>query len=220
MNINELPKGWTKRQYKFALNYLIDPNATEAARKAGYSEKTAKSIGNQNLTKLHISKFIAEESKKAIAPYEAKVENTLRELAKVAYSNMLDYVVINPETGLPVINMRKVTRDQWSAISKLKVRLIKPMAIVENGEEISIDVIEVELALWDKNRALDTLGKYIGLEKALEVNHNHSGEVKVKYSDEDLARRLAFVLARGAKKIEHRKTIDQAVVKDSEVMVS
>lgn len=49
-----------KRQRDFAEYYIQCGNATEAARKAGYSERTARIIGRQNLTKLNISTYIAE----------------------------------------------------------------------------------------------------------------------------------------------------------------
>ncbi len=41
----------TKKQKRFAEEYLIDLNATQAAIRAGYSPGTAKSIGSENLTK-------------------------------------------------------------------------------------------------------------------------------------------------------------------------
>lgn len=49
-----------RRQKAFADFYLECGNATEAARKAGYSENTASVIGAQNLRKLNISEYIAE----------------------------------------------------------------------------------------------------------------------------------------------------------------
>ena len=44
----------TARQARFVEEYLIDLNATQAAIRAGYSEKTAREIAAQNLTKLNI----------------------------------------------------------------------------------------------------------------------------------------------------------------------
>lgn len=46
------------KQARFVEEYLIDLNATQAAIRAGYSAKTAKVIGYQNLTKLHIAEAI------------------------------------------------------------------------------------------------------------------------------------------------------------------
>lgn len=54
--------GLTPKQKAFADNYIANGgNATDAARKAGYSEKTAYSIGQQNLKKLDVSSYIAEK---------------------------------------------------------------------------------------------------------------------------------------------------------------
>lgn len=61
----------TPKQKKFCEYYLQSGNAADAARKAGYSEKTARSIGNENLTKPDIAQYIAErtdgQDKKLIA---------------------------------------------------------------------------------------------------------------------------------------------------------
>ena len=46
----------TEKQKKFVDEYLIDLNATQAAMRAGYSEKTARSIGQRLLTNVDIQK--------------------------------------------------------------------------------------------------------------------------------------------------------------------
>lgn len=48
----------TVKQQKFADEYIIGGNATEAAIKAGYSKKTARSVGAENLTKPYIMEYI------------------------------------------------------------------------------------------------------------------------------------------------------------------
>lgn len=50
--------GMTLKQRKFADCYIKSGNATQAAIEAGYSEKSAKEIGAQNLTKLNIKKYV------------------------------------------------------------------------------------------------------------------------------------------------------------------
>lgn len=50
----------TPKQKRFCDEYLIDTNATQAAIRAGYSEKTAKVIGAENLTKPDIRAYIDE----------------------------------------------------------------------------------------------------------------------------------------------------------------
>lgn len=51
----------TAKQKRFCQEYLIDLNATQAAIRAGYSEKTAYSMGQQLLKKLETKKYIAEQ---------------------------------------------------------------------------------------------------------------------------------------------------------------
>lgn len=54
--------GLTPKQKAFADNYIISGNATESAKKAGYSEKTARFIGAENLTKPHILEYIKQRT--------------------------------------------------------------------------------------------------------------------------------------------------------------
>lgn len=54
----------TDKQQRFVDEYLIDLNATQAAIRAGYSEKTAAVIGNENLIKPYIAEAIAKAQEK------------------------------------------------------------------------------------------------------------------------------------------------------------
>lgn len=62
----------TDKQQRFCEEYLIDLNATQAAIRAGYSEKTANEQGAQNLVKLssYISELKAEKSKELNITFE------------------------------------------------------------------------------------------------------------------------------------------------------
>ena len=53
----------TAKQRRFCDEYLIDMNAAQAAIRAGYSKKTAKQIGQENLTKPDLQEYIAERMK-------------------------------------------------------------------------------------------------------------------------------------------------------------
>lgn len=54
----------TDKQRKFADEYMISGNATEAAIKASYSKKSAYSIGNENLKKPEVIKYITQRTNK------------------------------------------------------------------------------------------------------------------------------------------------------------
>ena len=49
------------KQKRFADEYLIDCNATQAAIRAGYSPKTAKQVGQRLLTKVDLSTYIEQQ---------------------------------------------------------------------------------------------------------------------------------------------------------------
>ena len=68
----------TPKQKAFADYYIECGNATKAAKRAGYSEKTAYAIGNENLNKLEISEYISarmeEQTKKRVADANEVIE--------------------------------------------------------------------------------------------------------------------------------------------------
>lgn len=67
----------TPKQERFVQEYLIDLNATQAAIRAGYSEKTAGQIGEQNLKKLEISRAIERAQDKRAERLEVTQEMVL-----------------------------------------------------------------------------------------------------------------------------------------------
>lgn len=70
----------TDRQQRFVAEYLIDLNATQAAIRAGYSEKTARSVGSENLTKPDIAEAISKAQSKIAKKVEVTVESLANEL--------------------------------------------------------------------------------------------------------------------------------------------
>lgn len=67
-----------ERQRRFAEAYAADPNATRAAVAAGYSAKTARSIGAENLTKPDIAEYIKALQAEADAERVAKIDEVQR----------------------------------------------------------------------------------------------------------------------------------------------
>lgn len=88
MSLNE-------KQKRFVLEYLIDLNATQAAIRAGYSKKTAYSIGQENLKKPEIQKAIQAKQNKLQNKLEITQERVLEELAQVAFSKASDETISN-----------------------------------------------------------------------------------------------------------------------------
>ena len=74
----------TPKQQRFVEEYLIDLNATQAAIRAGYSEKTAQEIGSENLSKPMIAKAIAEAQEKLSNKTQVTVEMVVQGLLNEA----------------------------------------------------------------------------------------------------------------------------------------
>ncbi len=72
----------TPRQKRFVEEYLKDPNATQAAVRAGYSEKTAAVIGSENLRKPKIAEAVKESQAKRAERVEITADMILAELWK------------------------------------------------------------------------------------------------------------------------------------------
>ena len=84
----------TEKQKRFCDEYLIDLNATQAAIRSGYSAKTAKQIGQQNLTKLDIQEYINKRLAEKEAELIADQDEILRTLTRVLRRQEMDTVVV------------------------------------------------------------------------------------------------------------------------------
>ena len=73
----------TPRQQKFCDEYLISGNATDAAIKAGYSRKTAKQTGSENLAKPNLRAYIDEQLAKIHSAKIADAEEVMKYLTSV-----------------------------------------------------------------------------------------------------------------------------------------
>lgn len=139
----------TKKQKRFVEEYLIDLNATQAAIRAGYkagNTQRASEIGSELLQKTPVSEAIqhamAERSKRT----GINQDRVLRELAKIAFVNAIE--VIDPETATV---KKDASSDDTAAIQSVKVKTF--------GE----DGLEREIKMSDKLKALELLGKHLGM---------------------------------------------------------
>lgn len=89
----------TPKQKRFCDEYLIDLNATQAAIRAGYSEKTAYSIGVENLKKPEIKKYIDERMAEKESELIADQDEVLKYLTSVMRGKTTAEVVVVEGTG-------------------------------------------------------------------------------------------------------------------------
>lgn len=156
----------TDRDALFADEYMIDLDAKNAAIRAGYSPKTAAKASewirpdNPGKPKLRaeIDKRLAERSRRT----GVTADRVLMELAKIAFANMGD--IVNLETGEYLADAKAA---DIAAISSVRIKETP-------------STTEREIRLADRNKALELLGKHLGM---FAENLNISGAVPVIADD-------------------------------------
>lgn len=178
----------TPKQQRFVEEYLIDLNATQAATRAGYSEKTAYSIGQENLKKPEIAAAIEERRKTITEKLEITQERVLAELAKIGFANMQDYMVAG-SNGDPYLDFSGLTRDQAAALAEVTVE-----DFTDGRGDDARDVRRVKFKLYDKRAALVDIGKHLGM---FPNKHEHAGPDggPVKVADVSTAEAARLIIA-------------------------
>lgn len=137
----------TTRQKLFVQEYLVDLNATRAAIRAGYSEKTSSRIGPELIGKPWILAAVQESMAQRSRRLEITQDKVLNELAAVAFANGADFASVATESGVVTfVPTEKLTPEKKKAISS-----------------ISEGKFGTEVKTYDKIRALELLGKHLGM---------------------------------------------------------
>jgi len=89
----------TRKQQRFADEYLVDANATQAAIRAGYSEKTARSQGQRLLTNVNIKTYIDEQLEKIHNEKIADAQEVMMYLTSVLRGESQSEIVVVEGTG-------------------------------------------------------------------------------------------------------------------------
>lgn len=114
----------TEKQRRFADEYLISGNATQAAISAGYSKRTAKSVGSENLTKPDIRQYIDERLEQLQSEKIANQEEVLEYLSKVMRGEETDQTVVfqGSEYGSTIEDVQVANKDRIRAAELLGKR--------------------------------------------------------------------------------------------------
>jgi len=157
----------TDKQDMFCREYLIDLNATQAAIRAGYSEKTARALGSENLTKPDIQNRIAEL--KAVRNEEVSINAAyvLRRLVEIDQMDVLDILLANGELK-PIKDWPKTWRTTLTGMD------VTEMA----GDAAGL----LKKIKWpDKVKNLELLGKHVDVQ-AFKDKTEISGAIAVEQS--------------------------------------
>ena len=156
----------TEKQKRFADEYLVDLNATQAAARAGYKDPN---FGRQLLTKTNVSEYIQRRQKSMQAKTEITQDRVLTELAKIGFANLTDFLdyetvqrVIDHKNGEPVIDWAMTVNAKDS--SEVDGSAIQEVSISRDGA--------FKFKLYSKLDALEKIGRLLGLYDKSEQGNN------------------------------------------------
>lgn len=137
----------TLKQKRFADEYIISANATAAAIKAGYSKKTARSIGQENLTKPDIKAYIDERLEKLESEKIATQEEVLQYLTSIMRGDQQEKTLISVgEFGQKIVDIDVGAKDRIKTAELLgkRYRLFTDKVEMDVSSDVTINVGE-----WD-----------------------------------------------------------------------
>jgi phage terminase small subunit len=140
-----VPKLKNPKWEQLCQEYMIDLNQTQAAIRAGYSPRTANTQASKLFAKPNIRARVAELQAERSRRTGVTADRVVRELARLAFVDITQ--VVNPHDATIRVN---ASEDDRAAILSIKVK---------DGEMFT----EREVKLCDKNRALENLGRHLGM---------------------------------------------------------
>lgn len=156
------PRGLSPKQKLFVHEYLVDLNATRAARDAGYSKRTADVQGPRLLGNVRVAAAIAKAQEKRAEKTEITKARVLEELAIIAFSDVQNHLTIDPDTGaIKPISFDKMPKGTSRALEM--VREDRTIRESSSGDESSIVNERVSFKLHSKLPALELLAKHLGM---------------------------------------------------------
>ncbi|MDR1515310.1 MAG: terminase small subunit [Synergistaceae bacterium] len=147
----------TPKQSKFVDEYMIDLNATKAAIRAGYSEKTATRIGPKLVGKSCVQDAISAAQAKQSARTQITADRVVLELARIAFVDTRQIFKWGPD-GVRLLPSDGLSDDEAAIVAEV-------------SETISKDGGSIKAKRFDKLKALELLGRHLGMFKdKLEVD--------------------------------------------------
>lgn len=135
----------TPKQARFVEEYLTDLNATQAAIRAGYSDRVSSEIGYQLLQKTSVQSAIEACQRERSARTGVTADRVVQEIARVAFASLSDVMTWGP-SGAQVRPNNEITPEAAAAIAE----------ITETRDGFKVK-------LHNKVAALEQLAKHVGL---------------------------------------------------------
>lgn len=136
----------TEKQKRFCDFYIETGNAKEAAIRAGYSEKTAKQIGQENLTKPDLRAYIDERLAELKNERTADAQEVLEYLTAVMRGEYKEATLIGVGEGAQaVVDIDVGAKDRLKAAELLGKR----HALFNDKVDLQTGDIVIKVGEWD-----------------------------------------------------------------------
>ncbi len=147
------------KQKRFCVEYMKDSNGAQAAIRAGYSPKTARSQASDLLTtpnvKAHLSALQAKVESKAIM----SAQETLAEISLLGRMDSAHFVHVEKDGVVRMKGFGEMPAGATRCIRKIKLHSTSYKA--DDGKMVTKTTTELEL--WSKETALDMMGRHRAL---------------------------------------------------------
>lgn len=148
-----MPAILSPKKLRFAQEYVVDRNATQAAIRAGYSEKTAYSQGERLLKKVEVKTEIVKLSKEVVKKNNLTSDRLVREYKSLAYSNITNY--LNEDGTIALNQLKTLPKHLSAAIESVQT---STTTNPKTGEV----TVNVKIKLYSKTTALEAIAKHLG----------------------------------------------------------
>lgn len=149
--------GLTLKEKDFVEEYLLTRNGTRSAIRAGYPTRSASVIASKLLDKDRVQAAIVRGLNNLQERRKVTRDELVDELAKLVFTNMQDYVVVN-EDGDVNPNLAALTREQWAALSEISIE-----EFMDGHGQDARPVRRTKFKLYDRKGAIMDLAKLLGL---------------------------------------------------------
>lgn len=161
----------TDLQKRFVQEYLVDLNATQAAIRAGYSKRSARQVGAENLSKHDIAEAVRKGKERQLAKSDLTAHRVLAEVALIAFQRASS--AFRPDGTLK-------SPGEWDDATDATIASVETEEEIgyadehepqPNGGSLARKRLPVKLTLtrkvkrYDKNKALELLMRHFGLLK-------------------------------------------------------
>lgn len=157
----------TAQQARFVDEYLVDLNAGQAAKRAGYSDVSGNHYfqGSRLLRNAHIAAAIEKAREKRGEKLGVKADRVVLELMRIAFADQRRVMRWDAENGVVFEPSDTLDDDTAAAVAEVADKI----TVMKNGTKR-----EQRVKMYDKIRALELLGRHLGMWKA-DTNDANSG---------------------------------------------